>query len=345
MTETMKLSSIRIDGGTQLRAETDDETVASYAQDMLAGDVFPPVVVYHDGIDIWLSDGFHRYLAVQQTGKDEIDSDVRQGTLRDALLYAAEANRKHGLPLSNKDKRRVAEIFLSDSEWAQWSDREIARRTGLSNRFISTMRQELSVNGSQMERKVERNGTVYTLNTANIGASADQLTQQEIRYIRPEDKAEFEAWKATFDEMLREYINDLAARRPDFAAMIDAYLSRVAYLGESGNAGEDPVLRMMEDELDRFLGIRQYAVKLPKDDDPFILDWYAEEQELHMLIEQEKTAKTGVFTIASRIGKKLCRFRDAWDIMEAIQERLPEWVDNALYVGQILREAQAVLTP
>ncbi len=345
MTETLKLSSIRLDGGIQLRAETNEETVASYATDMLAGDVFPPIVVYHDGSHMWLSDGFHRYFAAQQARKDEIEADVRQGTLRDAFLYAAEANRRHGLPLSNKDKRRIAELFLSDPEWTLWSDREIARRSGLSNRFISTMRQELSVNGSQMERKVERNGTIYTLNTTNIGATNDQSIQQERQYIRPEDQAAFDAWKATFDEVLREYVSDLATRRPDFAAMIDAYLSRVAYLGESGSTGEDQVLRLMEDELDRFLGIRRYAVELPKDDDPFILDWDAEEQELHALMEQEKTAKTGVFTIACRIGQKLCRFRDAWGIMEAMQDRLPEWVDNALHVGQILREAQAVLTP
>ena len=171
MTEILKLASIRLDGGTQLRAETDQDTIDRYAQDMLAGDVFPPVVVYHDETDHWLSDGFHRYLATQIAGKDEIETDVRQGTLRDAILHAAEANRKHGLPLSNKDKRQVAELFLSDPEWAQWSDREIARRTGLSNRFVSTMRRELSVNGSQMERKVERNGTAYTLDITNIGVS------------------------------------------------------------------------------------------------------------------------------------------------------------------------------
>ncbi|MBX3053444.1 MAG: hypothetical protein KF753_18355 [Caldilineaceae bacterium] len=60
--------------------------------------------------------------------------------------------------------------LLLDEEWGKWSDREIARQAQVSNRFVTNLRNELSVNGSQIdERKVTRNGTTYTQNTANIG--------------------------------------------------------------------------------------------------------------------------------------------------------------------------------
>lgn len=50
---------------------------------------------------------------------------------------------------------------------AKWSDREIARRAGVSNQFVSNLRS--SVNDGQIERTVERNGVTYLQNTANIG--------------------------------------------------------------------------------------------------------------------------------------------------------------------------------
>lgn len=64
--------------------------------------------------------------------------------------------------------------LLNDLEWSQWSDREIARRCGVAHPFVGKLRpvpNEPSGNGFQMERKVQRNGTVYTQNTANIGGS------------------------------------------------------------------------------------------------------------------------------------------------------------------------------
>lgn len=78
-------------------------------------------------------------------------------------------------------------MLLRDEEWSQWSDREIAKRCCVSNRFTSNIRHELSVNHTQIEpqqRKVERNGTVYTQDTANIG-KAKAEPQADIEYMPP----------------------------------------------------------------------------------------------------------------------------------------------------------------
>ena len=51
--------------------------------------------------------------AIERTGapptRAEIAADVRQGTRRDALLFAAGANSSHGLSRTTADKRRAIE--------------------------------------------------------------------------------------------------------------------------------------------------------------------------------------------------------------------------------------------
>jgi hypothetical protein len=55
--------------------------------------------------------------------------------------------------------------LLTDDEWGQWGDREIARRCAVSHPFVSAMRQESSGNryqiGPETPRKVTRKGTEY----------------------------------------------------------------------------------------------------------------------------------------------------------------------------------------
>ena len=174
MTSALGLERVRLDGGTQPRAASDPATIAEYAEHMRAGDTFPPVVVFHDGTDHWLADGFHRVAACRAAGLASVAADVRQGTRRDAVLYSAGANATHGLRRSNADKRRAVLTLLGDPEWSQWSDREIARRCAVSNRFVGVVRAELAVNGSQSPtaRRYTRGGAEAVMQTAGIGRRA-----------------------------------------------------------------------------------------------------------------------------------------------------------------------------
>lgn len=103
--------------------------------------------------------------------RPELPAEVRNGTRRDALLFACGANASHGLRRSSADKRKAVETLLADDEWKQWSDREIAKRCHVSHVSVGSWRQERAsaLNGSvdgQMtvqpeERKfVSRHGTV-----------------------------------------------------------------------------------------------------------------------------------------------------------------------------------------
>ena len=159
--QELQPETVRTDGGTQARAELNAATVEEYAQAMQDGATFPPIVVYYDGSDYWLADGFHRVAAARSAGRAVV-ADVRPGTRRDAILWAVGANDTHGLRRTREDVRRSIETLLRDVEWGQWSDREIARQVHCHHNTVATVREKLSGEISQMEtRTVARNGTTY----------------------------------------------------------------------------------------------------------------------------------------------------------------------------------------
>ena len=173
-TKRVSVDGIRIDGGTQPRAELKESAIADYAEAMKAGDKFPPLRVFDDGSVKWLSRGFHRFHAARRAGVKMIECEVVPGERRDAILDGLGDNATHGVQRTNADKRKSVQLLLEDAEWGQWSDREIARRAHVDHKTVGRLRDELSGEVPQMAapRKVERNGTTYMQNTTNIGRSA-----------------------------------------------------------------------------------------------------------------------------------------------------------------------------
>lgn len=170
----IELSKIRIDGGTQPRAELSQETVAEYAELYRATpSTMPPVMLFFDGAVYWLADGFHRYFGAKAAGRDCIAEDITPGTQRDAILFSLSANSRHGLKRSNADKRKAVKTLLDDVEWSKWSDHELARRCAVSVSFVGDIRKSIcsqTTDNQQPEtRTVKRNGTTYQQNTANVG--------------------------------------------------------------------------------------------------------------------------------------------------------------------------------
>ena len=163
----LPLSDIKVDPACQARVTTDATTIAEYAEIMTEeGNVFPPVVVYYDAADYWLSDGFHRHAAAKKAGFGSLKAEVRQGSRRDAILYAVGANAT--LRRTREDKRHAVGILLADEEWSKWSNRTIAHRCGVDEKLVRTLR-SASAAKPQIARKVERNGKAYDMNTDNIG--------------------------------------------------------------------------------------------------------------------------------------------------------------------------------
>ena len=171
MLKTLNIKIIRIDGGTQSRVEIDSAIVAEYADAIRANAVFPPMVVFHDGADYWLADGFHRWHAYNAAGKVSAEVDVRTGTVRMAILFSLGANGSHGLRRTNADKRKVVESTLYDPEWSAWSDRKIADVCDVSAPFVGDMRRSICnpITDRPTVRTVERAGKTYQQDTKNVG--------------------------------------------------------------------------------------------------------------------------------------------------------------------------------
>lgn len=157
-----------------MRTGISESVVKSYAALMNDGTVFPPLTVFWDGDSFILADGFHRLEAARLAGFSEIKCETRKGQKRDAVLFAAGANAKHGFQRSDKDKRIAVDTVLQDSEWVRWADAAIARAVGVSLPFVSNRRRRL-VNANLIEEVTERirmrEGKPNILNIAGSGRS------------------------------------------------------------------------------------------------------------------------------------------------------------------------------
>lgn len=172
-TAWLPLDDIRIDGGTQSRTSINPVVVEEYADALRNGARLPPITVFDDEDQVWLADGFHRLGAHRAALALTIECEVRFGSQSDAILFSAGANAHHGLRRTNDDKRRSVSILLGSEVWSKWSDREIARHCGVGNKFVGDVRTSICVPNTDTQapatRLVERNGTTYEQNTANIG--------------------------------------------------------------------------------------------------------------------------------------------------------------------------------
>ena len=192
--DQLPIAAIIADPECQLRAACSGATVQEYSEALVAGATFPPVIVFSDGDSYWLSDGFHRFEAHQSAGLAEINAEIRNGDLRDAKLFAAGANADHGLRRTQADKRSAILVLLTDPEWRNWSDKEIARRTATSDKTVAKVRRELSGEGVNAEIRVEertfitRHGTEAKRRVpTNPSPTADGLVERVLRGL-PDDE-------------------------------------------------------------------------------------------------------------------------------------------------------------
>jgi hypothetical protein len=166
------LQHIRIDGGTQTRERLNQDVINDYAELMVTGVEFPPITLYYDGSDYWLADGFHRYAAtaIAKSMAGVVAAEIRQGTRRDAVLFAVGANAVHGLRRTNNDKRRAVDVLLRDEEWSTWSDRAIAQKCGVSHQLVANLRQDM-----QLQHKNQ----VSTVDTCSKPSKLNQRVGQD----------------------------------------------------------------------------------------------------------------------------------------------------------------------
>lgn len=269
------------------------ETWELYTEAMRNGDVFPPVVVFFDGVDFWLADGFHRHWAAFAIQKKTILADVRDGSVRDAILYSVGANSSHGRPRTDADRRKAILRLLEDDEWAKWSDREIARRCKVHHTTVSRVKADVAafwsgeakdaggkyrpgrevvfnsgivdnITGdvaSEERTYTTKHGTVATMDTSAIGKLARQLAEEDALKSEPTiDAPKFgetiggvSKIKHTPDE--DEITEDDLANDPGFQKAVEALANAKALYDEvAAMPSAEPMTPEREANLRRALG-------------------------------------------------------------------------------------------
>lgn len=147
----LKLTQIIRDAGVQPRQAIDNERVDLYSEAMKDGDTFPLPTVHTDGTHYWLSSGFHRVAAHEKNGAKEIECEIVEGTLDDAMFYALGANAKQGLPLSPEDFRLSVKRLISLPASKDWTVGQMARYLGCSKMTVSRHRAKLANEGVKVQ--------------------------------------------------------------------------------------------------------------------------------------------------------------------------------------------------
>lgn len=140
----LEISLIIRDPEIQPREEMNGGTITQYAEDMLAGIVFPAIRVFFDGEKYWLSQGFHRCAAAEQVEWQDIEAEVFEGTRDDAIWDAAGSNKEFddsGMRRTRSDKKRAVIIALKLRPDAK--SIEIADHVGCTDRYVRQIKESL----------------------------------------------------------------------------------------------------------------------------------------------------------------------------------------------------------
>lgn len=203
--QELPLSSIRLDGNTQTRAQITQSAVDEYAELTADGQQAPPVDVFYDGSDYWLASGFHRLAAHRKVGLGVIQANVRKGTVHEARVFAAAANANHGIRRTNEDVWRAFSLLMSEG-WQAHSINAVARHLRVSHGLVEKMKERHAKEearkdifdppedtpeepdepevAEEEEKPSEvvavRNGKEYRMKTGNIGSHRQEPQGKKI---------------------------------------------------------------------------------------------------------------------------------------------------------------------
>ena len=200
----LNIGVIRIDGGTQSRDIIDQDQINTYAEAMAAGDKFPEVTVYYNGLEYYLADGFHRYFATKKLGKTSIGCNVVTGTLRDAILFSKGANADNGLSRSNATKRKCVMDMLEDFEWQFWSNTEISKACRVSAEYVRRIKAEMGVQTETVKYKMGKKTFERKSVNVAINNKAQPLPTPEETEFKYDPKDELLQSLASENEALKD---------------------------------------------------------------------------------------------------------------------------------------------
>lgn len=243
------LSTISVDGGTQSRVEFNVEALEDYAERMIEeplsglvldqdGEPWPALIIFDDGSNRWLADGFHRLRAARRAGLTHFQADIKQGELRDAIRLSLGVNAKHGLRRTNEDKRLAITRALQDEEWVRYSDRKVAELCAVSPPTVSRVRRELEGQGD-IDVALERLGSDGRLQDTSTRSSS--LTRSTVSSsASPRDGS---------DDRRQQRLNSISLEQRDqLASLLDTEPLKASGLDSLGRKDRRELVLVTSDE-------------------------------------------------------------------------------------------------
>jgi uncharacterized ParB-like nuclease family protein len=140
---------------TQLRVAVDGDQLDNLKAAFEAGADIPPVDLFRvacvEGKPRYvIADGWHRFHAAAELGRDTIAARIHEGGRQDALKFALSANASHGLRRSNKDKRHCAEVAIA--EFPKLSNRALADLCKVHHSLVDGLRPSAQLADSASSR-------------------------------------------------------------------------------------------------------------------------------------------------------------------------------------------------
>lgn len=134
----------------------------------------PPILVHRGTMRV--IDGHHRVRAAMLKGQSKIDATFYDGAECMVFHLAVEQNVTHGLPLSLADRREAAKRILG--AFPEWSDRAIARSTGLSPKTVAAIRRRLCEEDLRLNTRLGRDGRTHPLCVADGRRRAAEVIRE-----------------------------------------------------------------------------------------------------------------------------------------------------------------------
>ncbi|GAA1025438.1 MULTISPECIES: ParB/RepB/Spo0J family partition protein [Amycolatopsis] len=139
-----------------------------------SGADLPPILVNRS--DMRVIDGMHRVRAAALRGADRIEAYLFSGSAEAAFILSVQANIKHGLPLTLREREVAAQRIVKLRP--DWSDRAVAEASGISAKTVGALRKRVGCDLPQLHARVGRDGRVRPLNHAEGRRRASEMIRQ-----------------------------------------------------------------------------------------------------------------------------------------------------------------------
>lgn len=135
---------------------------------------FQPILVHRETMRV--VDGMHRVHAMTLRKARTVAAQWFEGDEQAAFLLAVESNVRHGLPLSREERKQAARRILRYRP--EWSDRSIAKMSGLSAKSVAAIRQRSGEGSAQPEVRIGCDGRARPASTAAGRVAAAEVIRQ-----------------------------------------------------------------------------------------------------------------------------------------------------------------------